>query len=128
MRLRPFCLSLVAPLLWACDSSEPRFEAINSQNKQIQCTLNGSPIKLEITKGSLDAKLFLAGKEIKVNLLEVKDFYQILMRFDPNLGQLKINKAGTELIQLREAQERIESCLTPTTSTSRLSFFPRKTS
>ena len=65
---------------------------------------------LEIVKGSLDTNLFLADKEIKVNLLEVKDFYQILMRFDPNVGQLKINKAGTELIQLRESQERIETC------------------
>ena len=119
---------MIALLLWACDSSEPRFEAINSQNKQIQCTLNGSPIKLEITKGSLDANLFLADKEIKVNLLEVKDFYQILMRFDPSIGQLKINKAGTELIQLREAQERTEPCSIPTTSSSHLSFFPRKIS
>ncbi len=110
MRLRHLCLSLIALLLWGCDSSEPKFEAINSQNKRIQCTLNASPIELEITKGSLDANLFLADKEIKVNLLEVKDFYQILMRFDPSIGQLKINKAGTELIQLREARERIESC------------------
>ena len=128
MRLRHLCLSLIALLLWACDSSEPKFEAINNQDKQIQCTLNGSPIKLEITKGSLDANLFLANKEIKVNLLEVKDFYQILMRFDPSIGQLKINKAGTELIQLREAQERTEPCSTPTKSSSRLSFFPRKIS
>jgi hypothetical protein len=128
MRLRHLCLSLIAPLLWGCDSSEPKFEAINSQNKQIQCALNGSPIKLEITKGSLDANLFLADKEIKVNLLEVKDFYQILMRFDPSIGQLKINKAGTELIQLREAQERTEPCSIPTTSSSHLSFFPRKIS
>jgi hypothetical protein len=34
------------------------------------------------------------------------------MRYDPNIGQLKINKTGTELIQLREAQERIEACST----------------
>jgi hypothetical protein len=34
------------------------------------------------------------------------------MRFDPEIGQLKINKAGTELIQLRKAQERTESCST----------------
>jgi hypothetical protein len=60
----------------------------------------------------LDANLFLGAKEIRVNLLEVKDFYQILMRFDPQIGQLKINKAGTELIQLRQAQERTESCTT----------------
>ena len=103
-------LCLVALVLWGCDASGPTVEAINSQNKVIQCTLNGNPLKLDITKGSLDANLFLADKEIKVNLLEVKDFYQILMRFDPNIGQLKINKVGTELIQLREAQERIEAC------------------
>jgi hypothetical protein len=111
MPLKHLYLCLVALLLWGCDGA-PAVEAINSQNKVIQCTLNGSPLKLEITKGSLDANLFLADKEIKVNLLEVKDFYQILMRFDPNIGQLKINKAGTELIQLRDAQERIEPCLT----------------
>jgi hypothetical protein len=110
MRLSHFWLSLVTLFLWGCDAGKPTFEAINSQNKIIQCTLNGSPLKLEITKGSLDANLFLVNKEIKVNLLEVKDFYQVLMRFDPNIGQLKINKAGTELIQLREGQERIESC------------------
>lgn len=110
MRLKHLCLCLVSLVLWGCDAGGPAVEAINSQNKVIKCTLNGTQLKLEITKGSLDANLFLADKEIKVNLLEVKDFYQILMRFDPNIGQLKINKAGTELIQLREAQERIEVC------------------
>jgi len=110
MRLKYLCLCLFTLLLWGCDAGRPSFEAINSQNKIIQCTLNGSQLKLEITKGSLDANLSLADKEIKVNLLEVKDFYQILMRFDSNIGQLKINKAGTELIQLREAKERIETC------------------
>jgi len=95
-----------------CDASGPVLESINSQNKSIQCTLNASPLRIEITKGSLDASLFLGDKEIRVNLLEVKDFYQILMRFDPEIGQLKINKAGTELIQLRKTQERVESCST----------------
>jgi hypothetical protein len=110
MYFKHFFSCLAPLLLWGCDAGGPSFEAINSQNKAIQCTLNGSPLRLEITKGSLDANLFLANKEIKVNLLEVKDFYQVLMRYDPNIGQLKINKAGTELIQLREAQERIEVC------------------
>jgi ABC-type ATPase with predicted acetyltransferase domain len=110
MRLKHLCLCLASLPLWGCDAGGLRVEAINSQSKVIQCTLNGSPLKLEIIKGSLDANLFLSNKEIKVNLLEVKDFYQMLMRFDPNIGQLKINKAGTELIQLREAQERIEAC------------------
>ena len=112
MRLKHLCICLFTLLLWGCDAGGPSFEAINNQNKAIQCSLNGSPLRLEITKGSLDANLFLADKEIKVNLLEVKDFYQVLMRYDPNIGQLKINKAGTELIQLREAQERTESCAT----------------
>lgn len=67
---------------------------------------------MDINKGSLDANVLLGDKEIKVNLLEVKDFYQILMRFDSNIGQLKINKAGTELIQLRDSQERVENCTT----------------
>jgi hypothetical protein len=111
IRLKYLYLCLIPPLIWGCDAGGPKFESINSQNKQIQCTLNSSPLQLEISKGSLDANLFLGGREMKVNLLEVKDFYQILMRFDPNIGQLKINKAGTELIQLRDGQERIESCL-----------------
>ena len=105
-------LCLVTLLLLGCDASGPKIEAIDAQNKVISCALNSIPLKIDITKGSLDAKLFLGDKEIKVNLLEVKDFYQILMRFDSNIGQLKINKAGTELIQLRESQERIENCTT----------------
>jgi hypothetical protein len=105
-------LCLAPLLLLGCDAGGPVLEAINSQNKSIQCTLNASPLRIDVTKGSLDANLFLGDKEIRVNLLEVKDFYQILMRFDPQIGQLKINKAGTELIQLRKAQERIESCST----------------
>jgi hypothetical protein len=99
-------------VLWGCDSQAPKIDAIDSQTKTLTCSLNGGPIKMEITKGSLDALFLHEGREIKVNLLEVKDFYQIIMRFDPNIGQLKINKAGTELIQLREAQERVEPCLT----------------
>ena len=110
MRCKYICLYLTPLLLWGCDASGPTFESIDSQNKIIQCALNGSLLKIDITKGSLDAKLFLGDREIKVNLLEVKEFYQILMRFDPSIGQLKINKAGTELIQLREGQERVESC------------------
>ena len=99
-------------VLWGCDSQTPKIDAIDSQTKTLTCSLNDAPIKIEITKGSLDALFLYEGRGIKVNLLEVKDFYQIIMRFDPNIGQLKINKAGTELIQLREAQERVEPCLT----------------
>jgi len=112
MHFKHLHLYLVPLLLLGCDAGGPILESINSQNKSIQCTLNASPLRIEITKGSLDANLFLGAKEIRVNLLEVKDFYQILMRFDPQIGQLKINKAGTELIQLRQAQERTESCTT----------------
>jgi hypothetical protein len=64
-----------------------------------------------ITQGSLDASLLYEGKEIKVNLLEVKDFYQILMRFDPQIGQLKINKAGNELTQVKGGTEQTTACV-----------------
>ncbi len=112
MRLKYISLCLFPLFLWGCDVVGPTVEALDSHNKVITCALNGSPLTIAITKGSLDANLFLADKEINVNLLEVKDFYQILMRFDSNIGQLKINKAGTELIQLRDSQERKESCTT----------------
>ncbi|MBU3620440.1 hypothetical protein [Polynucleobacter sp. CS-Odin-A6] len=113
MNARGAFLSLMLALvLWGCDSQTPKIDAIDSQTKTLTCSLNGSPIKVAITKSSLDALMLYEGKEIKVNLLEVKDFYQIIMRFDPKIGQLKINKAGTVLIQLREAQEQIEPCLT----------------
>jgi len=105
-----FISSVLMLVLCGCDPQAPKIEAIDSQSKTLLCSLNASSLQIEIAKGSLDASLFLGEREIKVNLLEVKDFYQILMRFDPNIGQLKINKAGTELIQLRESQERTESC------------------
>ncbi|MBU3603786.1 hypothetical protein [Polynucleobacter sp. AP-Kaivos-20-H2] len=99
-------------VLWGCDSQAPKIEAIESQNKSLSCSLNGSPLKIEITKGSLDAAMYYEGKESKINLLEVKDFYQIIMRFNPQIGQLKINKMGNELIQFRNSEERITSCTT----------------
>jgi hypothetical protein len=46
-----------------------------------------------------------------VNLLEVKDFYQILMRFDPQIGQLKINKMGNELTQVKAGNEQAATCM-----------------
>ena len=112
MRFQYISLCLLPIFLWGCDAGGPKIEPIDAQSKVITCALNGSPLKINISKGSLDANVLLGDKEIKVNLLEVKDFYQILMRFDSNIGQLKINKAGTELIQLRESQERIENCTT----------------
>jgi hypothetical protein len=105
------CLTLTLTL-WGCDSQAPKIAAIDSQSKILTCTLNASPLKIVITKGSLDAGLLYEGKELKVNLLEVKDFYQILMRFDPHIGQLKINKLGNELIQLKSGDEQIATCAT----------------
>ena len=46
-----------------------------------------------------------------MNLLEVKDFYQILMRFDPQIGQLKINKMGNELTQVKSGNEQVSTCV-----------------
>ena len=46
-----------------------------------------------------------------MNLLEVKDFYQILMRFDPQIGQLKMNKMGNELTQVKNSNEQVSTCV-----------------
>jgi hypothetical protein len=106
-----FISILLALALWGCDAQGPKVEAIDSQSKTLSCSLNGSPAQILIAKGSLDAILLYEGKEIKVNLLEVKDFYQILMRFDPQIGQLKINKMGNELTQLKSGNEKITTCM-----------------
>jgi hypothetical protein len=112
MRTQELFLGLLLTLtLWGCDAQAPKVEAINSQSKTLSCSLNGSPIQILITKGSLDANLLYEGKELKVNLLEVKDFYQILMRFDPQIGQLKINKAGNELTQVKAGNEQVAICV-----------------
>ena len=111
MRLKLLYLFLIPILLWGCDDGGPAIEPINSQNKVINCTLNGSPLKIKITKGSLDANLLLGDREIKVNLLEVKDSYQLLMRFDPQIGQLKMNKTGNELIQVKNGNEQTIACV-----------------
>jgi hypothetical protein len=112
MNARGAFLSLILTLvLWGCDSQAPKIEAIDSQAKTLKCSLNGSPLKIEITKGSLDAAMLYEGKESKINLLEVKDFYQIIMRFDPQIGQLKINKMGNELTQLKSGIEQVATCL-----------------
>ena len=109
---RGACLSLMLTgVLWGCDSQTSKMEAIESQSKVLICSLNASPLKIEITKGSLDATLLYDGKESKINLLEVKDFYQIIMRFDPQIGQLKINKMGNELTQLKSGNEQVATCL-----------------
>ena len=112
MRTQGSLISLLLTLaLWGCDAQAPKVEAIDSQGKTLSCSLNGSPIQIFITKGSLDAGLLYEGKEIKVNLLEVKDFYQILMRFDPQIGQLKINKMGNELTQVKGSNEQVSTCV-----------------
>ena len=99
-------------LLMGCVPQAPKIEAIDNQTKTLTCSLNGDPISIAITKGSLDASLLYGGKEIKANLLEVKDFYQIIMRFDPQIGQLKINKMGNELAQLKSGNEQVTTCIT----------------
>jgi hypothetical protein len=112
MRAQGVLFSLLLTLtLWGCDAQAPKLEAIDSQSKTLSCSLNSSPIQILITKGSLDAILFYEGKEIKVNLLEVKDFYQILMRFDPQIGQLKMNKMGNELTQVKNGSEQTTACV-----------------
>jgi hypothetical protein len=112
MRTQRVLISLLLTLtLWGCDAQAPKVEAIDSQSKTLTCSLNGSPIQIFITKGSLDASLLYDGKEIKANLLEVKDVYQILMRFDPQIGQLKINKVGNELTQVKAGNEQMSTCV-----------------
>ena len=101
---------LLALALWGCDSHTPKIDAIDRQAKTLACVLNGSPMQIVIHKDSLVASLLYEGKEIRIDLLEVKDFYQILMRFDPQIGQLKINKMGNELIQLKSGNEQITTC------------------
>jgi hypothetical protein len=113
MSPRGALVSLILTIvLWGCDSQTSKIEAIDSQTKTLICALNGSPMKIEISKGSLDASLIYDGKQLKINLLEVKDFYQIIMRFDPQIGQLKINKMGNELRQLKSGNEQIIACIT----------------
>jgi hypothetical protein len=112
MRTQELFISLLLTLaLWGCDAQAPKIEAIDSQSKTLSCSLNGSPAQILITKGSLDGILLYEGKESKVNLLEVKDFYQIIMRFDPQIGQLKINKMGNELTQVKAGSEQTTACV-----------------
>ena len=112
MNAKAAFISVVLTLvLWGCDAQGPTIEAIDNQSKTLSCSLNGSPAQILIAKGSLDAILLYEGKEIKVNLLEVKDFYQIIMRFDLQIGQLKINKMGNELTQLKGGNEQVTTCV-----------------
>jgi hypothetical protein len=34
------------------------------------------------------------------------------MRYDPQIGQLKINKLGNELTQLKSGNEQVTTCIT----------------
>ncbi len=94
--------------LIGCDSKQTY--SIESQSKSIRCSLNGGPLQIDITKGSLNADLTYGGKKSLVNLLKFQDSYQILMKFDPQVGQLKINESGTELTQFVNQQEKREPC------------------
>jgi len=106
-----FISTVLMLVLYGCDAQGPKIEAIDSQSKTLSCSLNGNPAQILITKGSLDASFIYEGKELKVNLLEVKDFYQIIMRFDPQIGQLKINKMGNELTQVKSGNEQVTTCV-----------------
>jgi len=113
MKAKAAFISLILTVvLCGCDAQGPKMEAINSQSKILSCSLNNSTTQILITKGSLDASLIYDGKEMKANLLEVKDFYQIIMRFDPQIGQLKINKLGNQLTQLKSGTEQVATCIT----------------
>lgn len=95
-----------------CDVQKPEFAPIDNQNKVIQCTVSGNPVLITVKQGLLDAELQYAEKKFNANLLEVKDFYQIIMRFDPTIGQLKINRAANELTQVLGSRENIGACTT----------------
>lgn len=89
-----------------------KIEPIEGQSKTIVCSLNNQVLEIEISKGSLNANLTYAGRKSLVNLLKFQDAYQILMKFDSQIGQLKFNQAGTELIQFLNQQEKRTSCKT----------------
>ncbi len=109
--------SLLIMLLIGCDSQKPKVEAIDHQSKTIQCTLNGKPFQMDINQGSLEGNLYIDGKELRFELLKFSNEYQIIIRFDPEVGQLKFNQANNQLFQLRYGQERLEPCTTQVKST-----------
>jgi len=98
--------------LTGCNEQREKTKSIEEQSKTISCTLNDKALKIAISKGSLTANFIYDGKTSLVNLLKFQDTYQILMKFDPQIGQLKINQTGTELTQLVNQQEKRASCKT----------------
>ncbi len=113
MRLQNSILSALFFLfLVSCDVHQTKAQLIEAQTKIINCTLNGSPLGIEISKGSLNANFIFEGKKELVNLLKFQDNYQILMKYEAQIGQLKINQAGTELTQLLNKKEIRTTCKT----------------
>ncbi len=98
--------------LTGCNEQREKTKSIEEQSKTISCTLNDKALEIAISKGSLTANFIYDGKTSLVNLLKFQDTYQILMKFDPQIGQLKINQTGTELTQLVNQQEKRASCKT----------------
>jgi len=98
--------------LVGCNEQLGKTELLEGQDKKIICKLNDQALEIEISKGSLNANLIYEGKKSLVNLLKFQDTYHILMKFDPQIGQLKLNQAGTELIQFLNQQEKRTSCET----------------
>jgi len=98
----------------ACNEQAPKSVSIEDRSKTIHCILNEKNLEIVISKGSLTANFLYGGKTSLVNLLKFKDTYQILMKFDPQIGQLKINQEGTKLTQFVNQQEKHTACKTIT--------------
>jgi hypothetical protein len=92
--------------LTGCNEQREKTKSIEEQSKTISCTLNDKALEIAISKGSLTANFIYDGKTSLVNLLKFQ------MKFDPQIGQLKINQTGTELTQLVNQQEKRASCKT----------------
>jgi hypothetical protein len=100
--------------LVGCNEQLEKSVSIEDRSKTIHCILNEKNLEIVISKSSLTANFIYDGKTSLVNLLKFKDTYQILMKFDPQIGQLKINQDGTELTQFINQQEKRMSCKTIT--------------
>jgi hypothetical protein len=100
--------------LTACNEQPPKSVSIEDRSKTINCILNDQNLEIVISKGTLTANFIYDGKSSLVNLLKFKDTYQILMKFDPQIGQLKINQLGTELTQFINQQKIRTACKTIT--------------
>jgi hypothetical protein len=98
--------------LVGCNEQRAKSVSIEDRSKTINCTLNDQTLEIEVSKGSLNANFIYEDKKSLVNLLKFQDTYQILMKFDPQIGQLKINQEGTELTQFINQQEKRTACKT----------------